>query len=66
MTDDELLTPTEVSEILRTPIGTLSQWRHRGHGPKAFRLGSNGSVRYRRSVVTAWIEECETATGKET
>jgi predicted DNA-binding transcriptional regulator AlpA len=57
MTDDELLTTNEVGKILRKPVGTIRQWRHRGYGPKGFRLG--GSVVYRRSAVEAWIRDCE-------
>jgi predicted DNA-binding transcriptional regulator AlpA len=57
--DDELLTTAEVGQMLRKPVGTLRQWRHRSFGPKGFRLG--GTVVYRRSAVDAWIRECETA-----
>lgn len=57
MSDDELLTTSEVSAILRKPVGTIRQWRHRSYGPKGFRLG--GSVVYRRSVVDAWVRDCE-------
>lgn len=57
--DDELLTTTEVSTILRKPVGTLRQWRHRNYGPRGFRIG--GSVLYRRSAVDAWIRQCDAA-----
>lgn len=57
--DDELLTTAEVGQILRKPVGTLRQWRHRSFGPKGFRLG--GTVVYRRSAVDAWIRDCEAA-----
>jgi predicted DNA-binding transcriptional regulator AlpA len=57
--DDELLTTAEVGEILRKPVGTIRQWRHRGYGPQGFRLG--GSVVYRRSAVETWVRECEAA-----
>jgi predicted DNA-binding transcriptional regulator AlpA len=59
MSDEGLLTTAEVSEILRKPVGTLRQWRHRSYGPKGFRLG--GTVVYRRSAVDAWVRECEAA-----
>jgi hypothetical protein len=52
--EDALLTPPEVSDILRVPVGTLRQWRHRNTGPRAIRFES-GSVRYRRSVVLDWL-----------
>lgn len=60
MTDtdqNDLMTPAEVSAVLRRPLGTLRQWRHRGYGPRPIRLG--GSVVYRRSAVEAFVRECE-------
>ena len=33
------LTPQEVAERLRTTIGTLSNWRIKGYGPKYVKLG---------------------------
>src|SRR3712207_1026551 len=53
--DDDLLTITEASAILRVPVNTLRWWRHRGDGPRFFKIG--------RHLVTtigdlaAWIEE---------
>lgn len=55
---DELLTPREVSAVLRVPLGTLAQWRHRGSGPQAIKYESGG-VRYRASVIRAWFAEQE-------
>ena len=55
----ELLTTEEVAALLRRPAGTIRQWRHRGYGPKGFRLG--GAVVYRRSAVEAWVRDCEEA-----
>jgi len=57
--EEELLTTAEVGQILRKPVGTLRQWRHRSFGPKAFRLG--GTLVYPRSAVDAWIHECQSA-----
>ncbi len=56
---DEFLTTTELGTLLKVPVGTLRQWRHRGFGPRGFALG--GTVRYRRSVVEKWIAEQEAA-----
>lgn len=56
--EDELLTPKEVAGVLRVPVGTLGQWRHRGTGPRAIRY-ETGAVRYRRSTVTTWLAEQE-------
>jgi predicted DNA-binding transcriptional regulator AlpA len=55
-----LLNMDEVSEITRTPVSTLRYWRHRGEGPKSFKLGRR--VVYREDVVTSWIEERAEAT----
>jgi excisionase family DNA binding protein len=51
----ELLTITEASEVLRTPVATLRYWRHLGIGPRSFRLGRR--VLYRRDDVHSWIDE---------
>lgn len=51
---DHLLTYDDVSRILQVPVNTLRQWRHRGEGPPALRIG--GHVRFRRADVDAWIE----------
>lgn len=52
---DELLTITEVAEILRVPVATLRYWRHRGEGPRSFRVGR--AVRYWHDEVIAWLHE---------
>ena len=51
--EHELLTITEVAELLRTPVATLRYWRHLGIGPASFRIGRR--VMYRRSDVEEWI-----------
>ena len=51
---ERLLTITELSEMLGIPIDTLYGWRHRGEGPRGYRIGRH--VRYRRAVVEAWLE----------
>lgn len=33
------LTPKEVADRLRTNLGTLSNWRYRGDGPRFIKLG---------------------------
>lgn len=52
---DELLTITEVAEIVRVPVATLRYWRHRGEGPHSFRVGR--AVRYWRGEVIAWLHD---------
>jgi len=56
---DELWTTAEAAAYLRRPEGTLRQWRHKGFGPKGFRVG--GIVMYRQSAVEAFLAECEAA-----
>ncbi len=51
---DELLTPEDLAQHCKVPIGTVYQWNHRGTGPKALRVGRH--VRYRTSDVEAWLE----------
>jgi excisionase family DNA binding protein len=51
--NQELLTITEVAQMLRVPVATLRYWRHLGAGPNSFRIGRH--VRYRRSDVRAWL-----------
>ena len=50
-----LLSPKAVSERLGgTPIGTLYQWRSRGEGPPAIRIGRH--LKYDEDDLEAWIE----------
>ena len=54
-TEHELLTITEVAELMRTPVATLRYWRHCGTGPKSIRVGRR--VLYRAVDVRAWIDD---------
>jgi len=49
----ELLTLPETAEATRTPEATLRYWRHKGTGPRSFRVGRR--VMYKRDDVEAWI-----------
>lgn len=49
-----LLRTPEVSEWLGIPVSTLYQWRYRGVGPRAIRVGRH--LRYRPSDVEAWLD----------
>ncbi len=51
---ERLLMSEEVAEILRVPVTTLQDWRYRGVGPRAARIGRR--VMYRASDVDRWIE----------
>ena len=53
--DERLMTIAELSTMLGVAIDTLYGWRHRGEGPRGYRVGRH--VRYRRSSVEAWLEE---------
>lgn len=52
---DPMVTPEELSEEIRIAVPTLYVWRHRGQGPKSFKVGQ--LVRYRRSEITRWLAE---------
>ena len=49
---DPLWTIKDVSAYLAVPVGTLYQWRHRGEGPPAIRLGRH--LRYDPDSVHRW------------
>lgn len=48
-------TPDEVATFLGVPKDTLYQWRHRGCGPKAARVGRH--LRYLEADVLAWFRQ---------
>ncbi|WP_328915216.1 MULTISPECIES: helix-turn-helix transcriptional regulator [unclassified Streptomyces] len=50
-----LATPAELSAYLGVPVATLYQWRHRGLGPKAHKVGRH--LRYRWVEVEAWVDQ---------
>lgn len=52
---ERLLSADEVAEFLRIPVSTLYQWRHRGCGPEAYRVGRH--LRYDPSAVQAWLDD---------
>lgn len=56
--DDDLMTIEEVSKRIRTPVGTIRQWRvygQYGGGPPAARFGAR--ILFRKSDVEAWIND---------
>jgi predicted DNA-binding transcriptional regulator AlpA len=57
---DELLSIAEVCEELGIARATFYRWRAHRKGPASLRL-PNGTVRIRRSVLTAFIVACEDA-----
>ena len=50
-----LWTLKDVSEFLGVPVGTLYQWRVRGEGPPAFKIGRH--VRFDPDRVRAWLDD---------
>lgn len=52
--EPEWFSPAELAEWLGIPRASIYQWRHRGVGPRGVHVGKH--VRFRRSVVEAWLE----------
>lgn len=50
-----LASVAEVSVYLRVPVSTIYQWRYRGVGPRAVRVGRY--LRYRWEDVERWLEQ---------
>jgi excisionase family DNA binding protein len=50
----KLRTAPEVADHLGIPLQTLYQWRTKGAGPRAVKVGRH--LRFRQSDVDAWIE----------
>lgn len=49
----QLWTIEETAAFLRTPVGTLYQWRHRRKGPPAAKIGRH--LLYDPADVRAWF-----------
>ena len=52
---EPLMTPPEVADRFRVPLGTIYQWRSRETGPRGIRIGKH--LRYKRSDVEAWLDQ---------
>jgi hypothetical protein len=52
--DDELLTPAETAELMRTTLQSLGQQRYQRRGPKYVKIGSR--VLYRRSDIREYLD----------
>lgn len=48
------LLTAEAAELLRMPVKTLHEWRSKGVGPKARRVGKH--LLYDQDEVIAWVE----------
>jgi hypothetical protein len=55
----ELMDTDEVAAMLRVSRNTLCDWRYRGIGPRAFKVGESARSKlvYRRADVVAYLEE---------
>ena len=54
----EYLTLPEASALIRTPEGTLYQWRTKKIGPPSMKVGRR--VLYKRSDLNAWLDSKST------
>lgn len=52
-TMEKLMSAEEVADFLGVPVNTLYQWRHKGTGPDAFRVGRH--LRYDPVAVREWL-----------
>jgi excisionase family DNA binding protein len=50
-----LLSTEQLARFLGVPVKTIYQWRYRGEGPPAYRVGRH--LRFRWPDVRAWLEE---------
>ena len=63
MSNNHLLSPTELATWLGVPVSTIYNWRYTRSGPPGFKVGRH--VRYRRAEVDAWLDEQrELSTGR--
>jgi hypothetical protein len=51
----ELLDINDVAGIYRVPVRTLYEWRERGYGPRAARIGKK--LMYRKPDVERFVED---------
>lgn len=52
---DRLLSVEELGELLQVPVATIYQWRYRGEGPEAIRIGRY--LRFDPTDVKKWIDD---------
>lgn len=56
------LTTEQVSEYLTVPVSTLYQWRSRGRGPRAAKVGRH--LRWKLADVDRWVDDQATVDGE--
>ena len=52
---EPLMTAEDISGTLVVPLATVYQWRSRGLGPPAIKVGKH--LRYRRRDLERWLDE---------
>ena len=52
---DRLCSIKDVGRYLDVPVATIYQWRVRGEGPRATRMGKH--LRFEPEIVRAWVSE---------
>jgi predicted DNA-binding transcriptional regulator AlpA len=52
--DDELLSPSEVAELLHKTEAALGQWRYQRKGPRYVKVGER--VFYQRSAIRDYLD----------
>lgn len=57
----QLLTVAELANYLRVPVQTVYQWRYKGQGPAAIRVGRH--LRYQPDDIVRWIERRKGSVG---
>ena len=62
MESDQLLTVTQVADLLQVPPQTLYGWRTRGDGPPGLKVGRH--LRYRRDDLMRWLSDLDQTTVK--
>ena len=62
MTTYELMTRPEVEELLGMSTSSVYRLMREGHFPEPIRIGQR-AVRWRRSELEAFLEQCPRATG---
>lgn len=54
MGEDHLITMKQLAAYLDVPLSTLQDWRLRGKGPRAIRVGRH--LRFRQADVEDWLD----------
>ncbi|MTG90643.1 helix-turn-helix domain-containing protein [Cellulosimicrobium sp. BIT-GX5] len=53
---EPLMSIADLSEFIAVPIKTIKDWRTKGEGPAAYKIGNH--LRYDADDVRAWLASC--------